>query len=116
MQNYNEKSIIFNKLVRDKIPEIIKLDNSNPVVRILDENEFKIELIKKLREEMKEFIKAVDEKEEAEKEIGDVYEVIDAIIETYNFDKDKIIEIKKERKEKRGGFAKKIFLEKAERL
>ena len=34
----------YNKLVRDKIPEIIKSDNETPIIRILSDEEYKIEL------------------------------------------------------------------------
>lgn len=42
----------YNKLVRDKIPDIIKADNRRPNFRILDEDEYKKELNKKLVEEV----------------------------------------------------------------
>lgn len=38
--------IIYNKLIRDNIPEIIIKDNCNPIMRILDEKEYKVELEK----------------------------------------------------------------------
>ncbi len=102
---------IYNKLVRDNIPEIIKADNCQPNIRKLVEQEYLKELMKKLKEETKELINAKNNKKELVKEISDVYEVIDAIIDYYNLDRDKIIELKKERKEKRGGFKQGIFLE-----
>lgn len=103
---------IYNKLVRDKIPEIIKADQGRaPKTRVLANEEFIIELLKKLKEEAEELVLAKDDKLELPKEIGDVYEVIDAIIEYYNLDRDKIMKLKNERQQKRGGFKKKIFLE-----
>jgi predicted house-cleaning noncanonical NTP pyrophosphatase (MazG superfamily) len=102
---------IYNKLVRDRIPEIIKKDNSIPVTRILNEDEYRRELVYKLLEESIETVKARFDKKELKKEIGDVYEVIDTIIEAYGLDGNEIMALKQERKEKRGGFRKKIFLE-----
>ena len=106
--------ITYNKLVRDNIPEIMKADNSEPTIRILDDEEFIVELFKKLQEESEELIQAKGNKLEMQKEIGDIYEVIDAIIDYYNLDKEAIIKLKQERKIKRGGFAKKVFLQSAE--
>lgn len=101
---------IYNKLVRDNIPEIIEADNRRPNIRKLGKQEYSEELMKKLKEETEELINAKDDKEELAKEISDVYEVIDSIIDYYNLDRDNIIKLKKERKEKRGGFEKRIFL------
>ena len=103
--------IIYNKLVRDNIPEIIKADNSEPTIRILNDEEFIVELFKKIQEEYEELAQAKCNKLEMEKEIGDIYEVIDAIIDYYNLNKEAIIKLKQERKIKRGGFNKRIFLE-----
>ena len=66
---------IYNKLVRDKIPEIIENDGETPVVRVLNDNEYKKELEKKLKEEYEEVLLAKDKKERLE-ELADMLEVI----------------------------------------
>lgn len=49
---------IYNKLVRDKIPNIIKEKNETPVVKVLTDEEYKKELEKKLYEEYQEVLEA----------------------------------------------------------
>lgn len=100
----------YNKLIRDKIPEIIKNNNENPKIRILDTKEFKEELLKKLVEESNEVLKSKSKKELV-KEIGDVLEVTDCLIKTFKLNKKDIDSIKKQRKKSRGGFEKRLFLE-----
>jgi predicted house-cleaning noncanonical NTP pyrophosphatase (MazG superfamily) len=102
---------IYNKLVRDNIPEIIKQEKNEPQFRILEQVEYLEELFKKIEEEAKELIEAKGDKQELIKEIGDVYEVIDAIIDNCGLDKEEIMKLKNKRKIERGGFSKKIFLE-----
>jgi predicted house-cleaning noncanonical NTP pyrophosphatase (MazG superfamily) len=100
------------KLIRDKIPEIIEADNEKPRVRTLKQEEFKQELLKKLIEEAQEVFEAGSkEKEELQKEIGDVLEVIDYLIKEFGLSREEIETVKQKRKEKRGGFDKKLFLE-----
>ena len=103
--------IIYNKLVRDYIPEIIKQEKGEPKIRILKQEEYLKELFKKLAEEVREMTEAKQNKQELIKEIGDVYEIIDAIIDNCGLDKEEIMKLKSERKVERGGFEKKIFLE-----
>lgn len=105
---------IYNKLVRDKIPDIIRSNSEKPKTRILNDSEFEIELLKKLLEETQEVINAKGDKKEITKEISDVYEVIDAIANIYSINKKEIAEVKKYRREKRGGFKNKIYLESVE--
>lgn len=102
---------VYNKLVRDLIPEIIKNDGETPITKILNDKEYKKELLKKLIEESKEVVEAENNKD-LTKEISDVMEVLEAIEKIYNLDKKEILKVKKQRKEKRGGFKNKIFLEK----
>jgi len=99
----------YNKLVRDKIPEIIKRNKKNPIIHIADEEEYWEKLKEKLKEEVNEFLE-----ESNEEELADIFEVIDAICDFKKFNKEEIKIIQKEKAEKRGGFKKKIILEKVE--
>ena len=49
---------IYNKLVRDKIPEIIKNNGEEPIIEILNDIDYKKELEKKLYEEYLEVIES----------------------------------------------------------
>lgn len=102
---------VFNKLVRDNIPKIIIENHEVPITRILEDNEYKKELYKKLEEEVKEVITA-NSKEETIEELADVYEVISAIAKLYDSNIEEVKETSKQKKLKRGGFDKKIYLEK----
>ncbi|MDD4901618.1 MAG: nucleoside triphosphate pyrophosphohydrolase [Patescibacteria group bacterium] len=106
----------YNKLVRDRIPEIIKADGENPKTRILDDTEYKKELLKKAVEEANELLAAGEDKKELIKEIGDIEEVLEYIIKSFNLDGGEIEKLKSMRKEKRGGFDKRIFLECTEKV
>lgn len=101
---------IYNKLVRDKIPNIITEQGENPVVRILNESEYKNELEKKLYEEYKEVIEATGD--ERLEELADMLEVIRTLANLENKHLNDVIEIADKKKEKRGAFEEKIFLEK----
>lgn len=95
----------YNKLVRDKIPEIIKSKSQTPVVYIANEKEYGRRLRDKLIEEVKEFLK-----EENKEEFADIIEVIHAIGEFKRFDKREIKSIRMRKLQERGGFEKRIVL------
>ena len=101
---------VYNKLVRDKIPNIIKEKGEIPVVRILDEDEYKKELEKKLYEEYKEVIESTND--ERVEELADMLEVIRALANLENKNLNDIIKVADKKLEKRGAFEEKIFLEK----
>lgn len=97
------------KLVRDKIPEIIKAhDKRIPRTRRLSLAEFKHELRKKLIEEATEAAKA-GSKTLAE-ELADIAEIVDAISKVYNIKRSAITRLQKSKRAKRGAFNKRIFL------
>ena len=101
---------IYNKLVRDKIPEKIISNGEKPIIRILSNEEYKIELEKKLLEEYNEVIEAkgVHRLEE----LADMVEVIKALANLENKDLNDIIELANIKSNKRGAFKDKVFLEK----
>ncbi len=101
---------IYNKLVRDKIPSIIKEKGETPVIRILDEIEYKKELEKKLYEEYKEVIESTGD--DRVEELADMLEVIRALANLENKHLNDVIAVSDKKNEKRGAFEEKIFLEK----
>lgn len=101
---------IYNKLVRDKIPNIIEAKGETPIIKILDENEYKKELEKKLYEEYKEVIEASGD--DRVEELADMIEVIRALANLENKSLNDVIAIADKKSEKRGAFEEKIFLEK----
>ena len=102
---------IFNKLVRDNIPNIIENNGEKAITRILSDKEYRVELYKKLLEESQEVINSQDTEDILE-ELAEVLEVLKSIAELENRNLDDIIEIANQKRLKRGGFSKKIFLEK----
>ena len=74
------KNKIYNKLVRDKIPEIIKKNGSSCEVRKLSDNEYIEMLDAKLIEEVKEYQESQDIEE-----IADILEVLMAITKSRGY-------------------------------
>ena len=101
---------IYNKLVRDNIPNIIKSKGETPVTRILSEDEYKNELEKKLYEEYKEVIEASGS--DRIEELADMLEIINALAKIESKTLDNVILVAEQKNEKRGPFNEKIFLEK----
>ncbi len=102
---------VYNKLVRDNIPNIIINSGQKAITRLLEDEEYKKELYKKLLEEANEVINTHESLETLE-ELADVLEILKAIAKLNNKDLNDIIEIANQKKIKRGGFEKRIFLEK----
>ena len=96
----------YNKLVRDKIPEIIKKKGGKYKIHIADKKEYWRKLKEKLLEEIKEFSKS-----ETIEEFTDIMEVLHAVRDYKKFDKKRLEAIKKKKVRERGGFKKKIILE-----
>ena len=104
---YSKKQ--YQKLVRDKIPEKIKNNNETPIIRTLNNKEYIKELEKKLYEEYIEVLSAKGN--DKLEELADMLEVITALANSENKTLDDIIKIANNKKDKRGAFNDKIFLE-----
>ncbi|AFZ43346.1 MazG nucleotide pyrophosphohydrolase [Halothece sp. PCC 7418] len=96
------------KLVRDRVPEIIKNSGNQCETTILSDEDYQQALRQKLIEEAEEVTTASPE--ELVKELADLYEVIDTLIITAELDKETILAQQKKRREERGGFQEKIQL------
>lgn len=98
---------VYNKLIRDKIPEIIAKDNGKTcVTRIMSNDEYLESLNAKMQEELNEYL-ASGEVEE----LADLEEVLRAILDVKGISYDEFEKIRNEKVLKRGAFKKKIFLE-----
>ena len=97
----------YNKLVRDKIPENIdNMKGRKSKYKILDDAEYLKELNRKVIEEANEFIE-----ENSIEELGDLMEVLNAIMKLKGYKLEEVNKIMKEKNEKKGAFDNKIFLE-----
>ena len=101
----------YNKLVRDNIPKIIEKDKEIPIIRFLSNEEYRKELYKKLLEECNEVLEAQNSEERIE-ELSDVLEIIKSIAELEGQSLEKVLETANNKRLKKGGFQKRIFLEK----
>jgi len=99
----------YNKLVRDAIPEVIAKTGKEFLTRILSEDEYRVELKKKLSEELDEYHTA-NNNEEAVEELADILELLHAATKIHGFSVEELENIRKTKAEKRGGFEKRIFL------
>jgi len=107
----------YNKLVRDKIIEIMDAKGLKPISHIADEEEYWQKLKEKLSEEVQEFLVCANSTDgnlgeiEIMEELADVVEVIDAICAYKKFSQEELLKIKRSKAEQRGTFKKRIILE-----
>ena len=101
----------YKKLVRDKIPQIIKKNNEKPITRILSDEEYLKELNIKIQEELKEYLESGDVEE-----LADLEEVLRAILDVKKVTYEEFEEIRNKKVEKRGAFKEKIYLEGVQEL
>ena len=99
----------YNKLVRDKIPEIIQSKGDVPHTHIASDEEFAIKLKEKLQEEVNEFLK-----DDNVEELADILEVIYAILDAKHIERSQLELVRKKKAEERGAFLNKIILDETE--
>lgn len=98
-----------NKLVRDKIPEIIESTGKKFSTRILSDEEYITELKKKSFEELQEYMEA-NNKSNAIEELADLLEIMYALAKYHGSSIEEVERVRQEKADKRGGFKKKIYL------
>ena len=101
---------VYNKLVRDNIPNIIKSNGEIPIIRILDNDEYKKELENKLYEEYQEVLNSSED--DRIEELADMLEIIKALAKLENKTLNDVIFVAEQKSKKRGAFDEKIYLEK----
>ncbi len=99
----------YGKLIRDRIPEILEAEGLRYEVAPLDGEAFRAALLAKLLEEAGEAVDAADTDALA-RELADLYEVIDAVLELHGLDADAVRALQARRREQRGGFARRLAL------
>ena len=97
---------IHNKLVRDKIPEIIEKTGKVCHIHTLTSDEYLAELDRKLNEECAEY-----QTDKSLEELADMLEVMYAIAEARGYSVEELERVRAEKAEKRGAFIEKIYLE-----
>src|SRR5436190_1344884 len=98
----------YNKLVRDRIPEIIQREGRTCDTDTLSDEAFDQALREKLIEEAQEVLEATPDK--LITELADLYEVINTLLTLHNIDEDDVIAEQRHRHAERGGFEKRLRL------
>ena len=101
------KTITYHKLVRDKIPEIIEKDGKQCECSVLSTEDYILLLDQKLDEELKEY-----QESKSMEELADLLEVIRAVAVARGSSIEEVEQIRIQKAEKRGGFEKRLLLEK----
>ena len=97
--------VVYNKLVRDRIPELIKSQGETPNIRILEREEYLRHLEKKLDEEVGEY-----HRDKNAEELADILEVVFALAEAIGCSKEDMLAVYEKKHTERGGFRDRVFL------
>ena len=98
----------YNKLVRDRIPEIIRSGGKRCSIETMPEAEYRQALLQKLVEEAQEARQAT--LDELITELADLQEVIAALLAAWHISPEKVQQIQVQRHAKRGGFEQRLKL------
>ena len=101
-----QKSVkVYNKLVRDKIPEIIESSGKTCTIETLADEKYIAMLDAKLTEELAEY-----QESKSLEELADLLEVMGAVVKARGYTWDELTKVRKKKYEERGGFEKRILL------
>lgn len=96
---------VYDKLVRDRIPEIIRADGNSCGVRVLEDAEYLRRLEEKLKEELSEYLESGQLEE-----LADLLEVMMALVKAKGSSWQELEHVRQDKHAKRGGFAEKLLL------
>ena len=96
---------VYNKLVRDRIPEIIEADGNTCITEILPDERYLQMLDAKLNEELAEY-----QESKSLEELADLLEVMRAVVKARSWTWEQLKQVRQEKAAKRGGFEQKILL------
>lgn len=99
----------YEKLIRDRIPELMDADGVRYQVDVLDDAAFRAALLEKLVEEAGE-VRAAEGRSELVKELADVLEVVEALLEVEGVGWDEVRGVQEARRVARGGFRRRLRL------
>ena len=99
------KTTVYNKLVRDRIPEIIRESGKDSTTSVLEAADYIAMLDAKLNEELLEY-----QESKSMEELADLLEVIRAVAAARGSSIEEVERIRGEKAAKRGGFEKRILL------
>ncbi|TEB11971.1 nucleoside triphosphate pyrophosphohydrolase [Pelotomaculum propionicicum] len=99
------KVITYNKLIRDKIPEIIEKSGKKAITKKLDNENYKKFLDQKLSEELQEYLDS-----DSVNELADLVEVIHAILKYKRIEIPDFYDIQKKKAKERGAFNQRLLL------
>jgi predicted house-cleaning noncanonical NTP pyrophosphatase (MazG superfamily) len=99
---------LYHKLVCDRIPEILRCDGRTYEIVTMNEEEYRQALREKLIEEAKEATSASSS--ELVTELADLYQVIEALMQSYNITLNQVQTEQERRRIERGGFEQRIRL------
>ena len=97
--------VIYNKAIRDKIPEIIQESGEKCNIQTLSDEKFLVEIEKKLSEEVTEY-----QNDKNPEELADILEVVYRIAQLQGISKEELEQIRIKKLQERGGFDKNLFL------
>lgn len=101
----SKNRITYNKLIRDRIPEIISQSGKKASIEKLNEENFVKMLNEKLGEELEEYYQS-----QSIEELADLVEVISSLLEAKGISFEAFEKIREEKREERGGFEKRLLL------
>ena len=95
----------YHKLVRDKIPEIIEKQGKTCVTEVLSQDAYIQMVDEKLNEELAEY-----QESKSLEELADLLEVMEAAVIARGYTWEELLQVRDEKRQKRGGFQKRILL------